>query len=233
MAFKHFSAPNFQAILYPESIDLDAAIPFLKRTGYEVSISPLHDADVYDAADVAAWVSRHGSKSGSDAPKVGDPKKPHWHVLFHKPKGNGGSRTLMESLKPMVLTAGPKAGSPAVTYLGHVPDLYMANRYHAHMDDPDKAQYDPDEIIYLNGFDPHLIDSIDSASRTRSAVSRVLDLINDHDITNFYVLTNGVMGTGEDDMFDSLLSRTSFFHLYMSSRDAYLNHQEERLSFAS
>lgn len=214
---KHFSAPNFQAVLYPDAIELEEAIPFLKKTAYQISISPLHDSDMYDAADVSAWHDRHKGKY-QNPPQVGDLKKPHWHVLFHKPKGNGGSRTLLEALAPLLQTKGPSKGKPAISYLGHVPDLYLCNRYHAHLDDPDKAQYDPAGIIYLNGFDPRLIDSLDGPSRTRSAITRVLDMVNDADVISFYNLTNLVLGSGDDDMYDALIARTQFVNLYMNSR---------------
>lgn len=227
---KHFSAPNAQCVLYPESMDLNVAIEWLEHIGWQVCISPLHDSDVYDSYDVSDWLSRHSDgQGGFDGvpPKVGDPKKPHWHVLFHKPKGNGGSRTLLDALEGLKLTDGPMAGRTAITYLAKVPDLYQAVRYQAHLDSPSKARYDEHEIIYLNGFDCNLVESADKGSRSRAALTRVLDVVDEYNISSFYLLVNGVMGSSDTDMFDVLVSRTPFISMYLSSRNEFFSRSDE------
>lgn len=134
------------------------------------AISPLHDSDVWGPEDlynrlrsapkgssvimagdirvpcdrfkieqVGSAVALHVPGQGlKELPELLSVKKAHTHVLLHYPSACL-SETALESLRGYldVFYVEP-VGSPAAYY-----------RYLSHQDNPDKAQYDPDEVIHI------------------------------------------------------------------------------------
>ena len=120
--------------------------------------SPLHDKDVLPD---------------------GTPKKPHHHTLF-----------MFEAVKTVEqvseLFKELFGESESGTIVGvatpqRVTDRCAIVRYMAHMDNPDKAQYDPNEIIGHNGADPAEILRY-SATETREMIVAMEEYIEQHGI---------------------------------------------------
>lgn len=74
--------------------------------------------------------------------ETGELKKPHWHIVIMT-DGPITQKRANELIEPY---NGTKSAEYIMSLRGYV-------RYLAHLDDPDKAQYDPAEIIALGGAD--------------------------------------------------------------------------------
>lgn len=117
----------FAFLLYPESAPADW-LDRLRDLHVPMAVSPLHDRDVF-AAD-------------KDGHKAGEVKKPHYHVMMCF----SGKKSL-EQVYQMV------AASLGVKHVEPIDDARGYCRYLTHMDDADKAQYNPADIITISGFD--------------------------------------------------------------------------------
>lgn len=125
-------ARNFTFEVYPESAvenweqKLDAAqVAWIK--------SPLHDRDVHDEDSV---------KKNPNV-KVGDPKKPHYHIFMVF----GGKK----SIRQIIDIA--RIASPTIGYVEPVRNSRSMIRYFTHIDHPQKAQYDKHDIELHGGID--------------------------------------------------------------------------------
>lgn len=114
----------------------------------------------------------------------GSPKKPHWHVLvsFANPRRLEYMQGLVKSLN---------APSPQLCR-----DTRAMVRYFLHLDNPEKAQYQKQDILVGGGFD---LENALKLSRTeeeqeeREFIRNLLDKINEFDIIEFEDLLVYVM----------------------------------------
>lgn len=120
------SSRNWLTILYPESLRDDFR-DIIGDWHVPAVLSPLHDKDVWTKGE-----------------HKGEPKKPHYHlmVMFTGKKGYHQ----MEELFGGLLKAGH--AEPVVCQ-----DMRSSARYWCHMDDPQKAQYDPAGVTCFAGVD--------------------------------------------------------------------------------
>lgn len=137
---------NWIGIVYPESLPSDW-IDILKKTGLQIAVSPLHDKDVYTKKD----------EEKNPAHKAGTPKKPHYHVILVY---NGPT-----SFKVVTALIREKLNG---LYPESVASIRAYYRYLTHKDDPDKYQYDENEIQHLNGFNV-----LDFSELSKSEVSAI------------------------------------------------------------
>lgn len=148
---------NWTLIFYPEDLpeDWKEQVDGLLVRWVE---SPLHDKDVLPD---------------------GTPKKPHYHTLF-----------MFEAVKTAEQVADLFkelfGESESGTIVGvaapqRVTDRCAIVRYMAHMDNPDKAQYDVNEIVGHNGADPAEILRY-SATETREMIVAMEEYIEQHGI---------------------------------------------------
>lgn len=148
---------NWTVIFYPEDLpdDWKEQLDGLMVKWIE---GPLHDQDF-----------------NSD----GSPKKPHHHTLWMF-----GSVKTAEQVEQMFkdLFGESESGSIIGTATPKIAnDRSGIVRYMAHMDNPEKAQYDPNEIIGHNGVDPSEILRY-SATETREMLVAMEEYIEDHGI---------------------------------------------------
>lgn len=95
----------------------------------------VHDKDTYDAPQF--------DDDGNKVAETGDAKKLHAHVLleFDSLKSGDQVRDLLAPIAPF--------------YTGHVEKCIVpsaCHRYLCHLDNPEKAQYKPEDVRCLNGF---------------------------------------------------------------------------------
>ncbi|MCI1240535.1 Rep family protein [Bifidobacterium subtile] len=95
----------------------------MRFSGLQILVSPLHDSDIAD-------------------PKTGELKKPHRHVIAMW----SNTTTKANAEKFFAQFNGPKVILRLESPRG------MA-RYLVHLDDPQKAQYSPRDVIEINGAD--------------------------------------------------------------------------------
>lgn len=126
---KSIKKRNWGFIMYPESAPSDWK-SILESTGLMCAISPLHDRDVWSAAD----------EKKNPAHKAGDLKKAHYHVLLHfdGPTTESAVRAVADKV----------FGSLPVA----VESLKGSYDYLSHENNDDKAKYSKDDIVCLNGF---------------------------------------------------------------------------------
>lgn len=141
-----------------------------------------------------------------DVNATGEQKKPHHHVMvfYQGPTSYNVVKRLTDGLNQPI----PQAVEQVRGYY----------RYLTHMDNPEKAQYSPSEIITLNGFD--IGDYVDMTKSEVLKVCRALmDYIRENDIMEYADLMDMTMCEGvPPEWFDVASSRTLFFTGYLKSR---------------
>lgn len=185
-------------------------------------ISPLHYLDRYDEKRVNKWRRNHTDKNGEisdeDAarmPKVGDVKKPHWHVYYYSAGGRmlSGLHRLFDRV----------AGYSPTFWVED--DKETAIRYQAHMDSPAKAAYDPMEVKPFGGLDISCLWQANGITKLTS-LQAICGYIKDNECTNGYDLTNAIIEMDDPTLFDCLVSRVPFISFYMDGLQAKLSKRE-------
>lgn len=173
---------NWAMIVYPES-----APENWKEIIGELHVpwicSPLHDKDVY-------------LKDG-EGHKKGEFKKPHWHVIlvYENMKAFHQIKEITEKLN----APNPQACESLRGYI----------RYLVHTDNPEKYQYNREDI------ENHGVDDIDkyfeTASSDREILKEIVEYIRDNNITRFGDLAYYAIATGNNSWFDVISKRNSYF----------------------
>lgn len=148
----------------------------------------------------------------------GTPKKPHHHVIM----SYDGPTTYNVVLG---LVNG-RLGQPAPQPLESVKGYY---RYLTHMDDPDKAQYDPAGITTLNGF--AVSDYVTLSSGDVLRLKReLIGYIRDHQLTEYADLLDMLMVASDSDEHSGELLMIAMSHTIMCK--AYLTSNWRRQHLA-
>jgi hypothetical protein len=159
----------------------------LKLSGLKCAISPLHDKD------------EHSN------PEVEEEKKAHWHVIVSW-RGPTTYETVFELTKKI------KAKKPIK--LSSVMGYY---RYFTHADDPDKYQYDNNEIQCIGGFD--IADHSEmSRGERRNLLGEVQDYIRKYNIQEYADLLDTLRDNGMIDHWEIAVTNTLVFRAYIASR---------------
>lgn len=189
--------------LYPESLP-DNWLEFLKQSCIEFALSPLHDKDVY-TKDVQAEDDTDLVQG-----KVGQVKKAHYHGIFAFTNPTTFKNVYESFLKPL--------GQPIPLTCDNVRRAY---EYFWHKNDPDKYQYNKEDVQTFNGFD--VLNYINIEQRRVLEIKlELVDFIRNFGIyepidfleqikTNF---------AGKEDLTDYLdiaFSNTSAFNVYIRS----------------
>lgn len=141
-----------------------------------------------------------------DVNATGEPKKAHHHVImcYQGPTAFNVVKRLTEGLN-----------QPIPQPLEQVRGYY---RYLTHLDNPEKAQYDPADIQILNGFDIG-----DFVEMTKSEVTKIKRLlmayIQENDIMEYADLIDMTLtDSAPPEWFDVASSNTMFFTACLKSR---------------
>lgn len=149
---------NWALVFYPEDLpeDWKTQVDSLMVKWIE---GPLHDQDLN--AD-------------------GTPKKPHVHTLFMF-ENVKNEKQVMDLFRELFgeSDTGSVHGVPKPQ---QVSDRGAVVRYMAHLDNPDKAQYDPNDIVGHNGADPAELLRY-SATETRLMIIAMEEFIEQNQIT--------------------------------------------------
>lgn len=145
----------------------------------------------------------------------GLPKKPHYHVIlaFETVKSYSQIKEITDQINAPI----PQA----------VNSLVGTTRYLTHMDDPNKAQYDKEDIVTGGNFP--LSDLLArSATDKKAIVKEIYQFIQDNDITEYHDIVDYAFANNED-WFDVLINGyTLFFVNILKSRRHDIKLQEER-----
>lgn len=206
---------NWAFVFYPESTREDWR-DVLGEKGLQLAISPLHDKDKYtkDVYYTKDETDAQGveHKAGEIKHKAGEIKKAHYHavIVFDSVK----SREQVQEIAQMLALDGTTA--PAVQ---HCMNLRGSMRYLAHIDNPEKAQYDTAEIQTIGGLDwaYYAMSNADLEYDTRNRITAVLNLVYETGVTNFADLVDVVLER-EPELFEIVRKNAYFFGNYMKTK---------------
>lgn len=177
--------------LYPESCDENWK-SLLTQTGLPSVVSPLHDKDVYDK-DIK-------DNNGNLIHFKGDVKKPHYHVIlcYSGPTSQSNvQKVTVDLLK------------------GTIP-LWIENlqgyyEYLTHKNNPEKYQYNADELQFINGFLPEDYFN-EGESVTVTKHQKLVNLIYQEDIQTFSGLIYACCNDDKFKPYFKLVLNNSYFY---------------------
>ena len=141
-----------------------------------------------------------------DLDPTGEPKKPHYHVICQY-ANTTTSKNVKENVCDVVNGTIP-------IKLESIRGMY---RYHLHLDNPDKYQYDDRDRIFINGFDVSSVDGL-TTTEINKYCREIQNLINDNNILEYSDLLDLL---NDNDLFNLWIvakSHTLFINTYITSR---------------
>lgn len=135
----------------------------------------------------------------ADKDKLGNKKKDHLHGMIHWPGGATTYRTAAAITRDLLHGTIP---IPLVSPRGYY-------RYFTHLDNPEKAQYNPDEIVTGNGFDIGEFLQLTSKEKNDLAKMLVEEIIK-QDITEYWDLVVYSMYNMDAAAFEFVRTNTMF-----------------------
>lgn len=181
-------------ILYPESLPEDW-IDRIEKTHVAAAVSPLHENDYWTSED----------EEINPEHRAGTRKKEHHHVILY-----------FESLKSanQVLSLLEPFG---VTYVEPVESPRAYNRYLCHLDQPEKAQYDPKEVIRLNGAKCDMSKPNPTADEQQEIRDAILRHCQENNVTEYAELTYYALNSGLSDWLWYIEHKTVFLNAIIKS----------------
>lgn len=151
-----------------------------------------------------------------DINPTGEVKKPHYHIIFNYegPTTHNHVKELCDSLN---MTIPIKLESLRGMY-----------RYHLHLDNPEKYQYDDRDRILLNGFDPKSVDAL-TATEIDKITTEILAFIDDNDIIEYADLLYEFRTNDLVNMLNVAKSHTILFNTYIRSKRHKLQNLKKEL----
>ena len=162
-----------------------------------------------EGTHVAAMVSPLHCR---DTLPTGELKKEHWHVLWRY----AGVKSIAQAQELVTLIGGAGAVEVVADYRGYA-------RYLCHLDSPDKAQYDPDEIECFGGADWAGV-ALSEAERTDAQLDEIEDWIDDTGCISYAALCRYARRQRPD---WTRCIRTHTVHLSALIRSAYWEQRQE------
>ena len=127
----------------------------------------------------------------------GTPKKPHWHILVMFE----GVKTFEQVLEITNLLNAP------IPQVCHSAKTLV--RYFAHIDNPEKVQYDVLDIVAHGGVD--LMQMLQPTSRTRyELIGDMMDFISENDVLEYFDFVEYARREHFDDWFPLLCDNASY-----------------------
>lgn len=180
--------------VYPDSAPNDWMLR-LRHWHVPAAISPLHDKDVYDSdKKTVMWKLDDKTKepiyeNGEPVPctdpdgnvvyevhhLAGQKKKPHYHLMIAY-----GNATTPKTFQKIIDDIGGVVPPWEHMEVCSVMSMY---RYFAHLDDPDKFQYEESDIVLIGGFDPV---NYQTYADKNEPFNDILKLLHDHKEINSY-----------------------------------------------
>lgn len=141
-----------------------------------------------------------------DLDPTGEPKKPHYHCIVYYENA-----TTLKNVKENVCD---KLNGTIPLKLESMRGMY---RYHIHIDNPDKYQYDDRDRKFYNGFD------IDMANKlTKTEINKIKreihTFINDHDILEYSDLLDILKDNDLINLYEVAADNTLFFKSLLDSK---------------
>lgn len=139
----------------------------------------------------------------SDLNPTGEKKKEHYHIImsFPGPTTYNVVETIMQELNQPIPIA--------------LESVRGAYRYFTHMDNPDKHQYDEQDITLYNGFD---VTDVLSNFDVMKCLKKIQKYIMDNNIIEYSTLCDMLYCTDQFEMWSVATSKTMFLDAYIRSK---------------
>lgn len=181
---------------------------------------------VYPESAPADWKERLTIKGltwacsplhNKDINPTGEEKKEHYHIILSFP-GPTTDKTVNDIMKEL--------NQPIAIPLESVRGYY---RYFTHMDNPEKYQYNSNDIELYNGFDVTEILNNFEVTKHMQAIQKY---IMDNNVTEYAVLMDMLFTTEQFELWQVASNKTLFLVAYINSRrnmrkEEYLCRHEE------
>lgn len=141
-----------------------------------------------------------------DVNPTGEIKKPHYHVICYY-----DNTTTKKNVKENVCDI---VNGTVPIKLESMRGMY---RYHLHLDNPEKHQYDDRDRTFINCFDVSKVAELTSAE-VNKILKELQHLIYDNDITEYSTLMDLLLQDDLNNMYDVALRHTIFLNTYITSR---------------
>ena len=151
-----------------------------------------------------------------DMNPTGEPKKPHYHCIVYYENA-----TTLKNVKENVCD---RLNGTIPIKLESMRGMY---RYHIHLDNPEKYQYDDRDRKFFNGFD------IDMASKlTRTEINKLIKeihtFINDNNILEYIDLLDVLKDNDLTNLYDVAIANTLLFKSMLDSKRNKLAHEKAK-----
>ena len=141
-----------------------------------------------------------------DLDPTGEPKKPHYHVICYY-----DNTTTKKNVKENVCDL---VNGTIPIKLESMRGMY---RYHIHLDNPDKYQYDDRDRTFINCFEISKVAEL-TTTEVNKLIKELQSLIIDNDITEYSDLMDLLLGDDLTNMYDVAQRHTIFINTYITSR---------------
>lgn len=136
----------------------------------------------------------------------GEIKKEHYHVIVSYDNGTTTKNNVEEFCKLLNATIPIKLESVRGMY-----------RYHLHLDNPEKYQYDDRDRTLINGFDSNSVNEL-TKTEVNKFIREILTFIIDNDILEYSDLLKILIDNDELVMLDVATHNTMLFDSFIRSR---------------
>lgn len=151
-----------------------------------------------------------------DLDPTGEPKKAHYHLIF-----NYDGPTTFNHVKDL-------CDGLNMTIPIKLESLRGMYRYHLHLDNPEKYQYDDRDRKLLGGFDPKQVDALTSTEVDR-LTTEILAFIDDNEVYEYCDLLNYFRVNELNNMLAVAKSHTFLFHTYIKSKFNKLKNEQKNI----
>lgn len=141
-----------------------------------------------------------------DLEPSGEPKKPHYHVICYY-----DNTTTKKNVKENVCDL---VNGTIPIKLESMRGMY---RYHLHLDNPDKFQYDDRNRTFINCFEVSKVAEL-TTTEVQKIIKDLQSLIYDNDITEYAELMDLLLHDDLVNMYDVASKHTVFLNTYITSR---------------
>ena len=141
-----------------------------------------------------------------DLNPTGEKKKPHYHVICQY-----ANTTTAKNVRENVTS---KVNGTIPIKLESIKGMY---RYHLHLDNPEKYQYDDRDRIFINGFDVSTVNAL-TQTEIQKIKKDITNLIIDNDILEYADLLSLLLENDLNNLFVVASTHTIFFNTFISSR---------------
>ena len=175
-------------LIYPDDIKTDW-LSFLNELHIPVAISPLHNKDINPDDTI---------------------KKPHFHIIVCFEGPTTYNNILDNICKPLGCYDDLDKKLYGITIPKRVLSLRGMYRYLTHLDNPEKYQYNQEDITTLGDFQLDMTES-----EITLIVKAIIDTINVKGFINYYELVNYYLELGDFDEFNVIKRNAYFFNTYL------------------